>query len=1093
MRDDDMRNALYRAVYENFVGPCDESFSGLEYGNPKSRNSGYAAGILFPAGTEVQDVPDEEGASHDDGRDDEKDSTPTHSQNIAASSRGEVIESTDEPISLSNASAQSAISMTVRLPRRASIQIEVHAATYSMEHQDERTSYRRHPVSWSKQAVIPAEPGRPQRFVVGDTKLEAMIVYRYPVDQNSDVLTVALRNTNHSNDPRSSDLSKCYFQCKFAVECADGFLPIEPYGSKPLITRTPDELSTALIYSDVHNYALGHGCAADWNDHSPHPTRVETSVLPIAEIHPTSANVEEISGYSFAIDDFAVPVNWESTKQSLSALCYAYEAWVDSAAQRATGYFDWKAKAAENNLASCRKCLKRMKEGLVILDENATVRKAFHLANQAMFDQYLHYSVVSGEKASLEDARADGRSWRPFQIAFLLLNIKSMVDPLSDDHKILDLIWFPTGGGKTEAYLGLSAFTLILERLNGERCEGTSIIMRYTLRLLSSQQFSRAAALICALEVIRREKSPELGETPFSIGLWVGAPTPNRWRDAIYVYDKRRGGKQPDATKGDLIVAKCPWCGEPLLLAKGAGATESDIRDRRCAPGYKKITRGKGEDYLKMICPNSCCAFSDKEHPLPLEIVDDEIYEKPPSLLLGTVDKFATIPFQEKSYAIFGINGTGERIHHPKLIIQDELHLISGPLGSMVGCYEALIDELCSEKQPDGNKLAPKIIASTATVSKAKEQCNQLFDCGEDNVMQFPPSGISYDDSFFARLDTNQSGRRYVGVYAPNITGATASIRLYTELLWEPCTWKVDSEEERDPYWTVVGYYNTTRELGQALTWTSSDIPERLREKRNRHKEIERPRYLNNDNVLELTGRKDSSEVTEGLESLSNRYPDSHGKRAVGICLATNMISVGLDVPRLGTMVVAGQPKETSEYIQASSRVGRGSNKGMVFTLYSPTKPRDRSHYESFKSYHASFYQHVEPSSVTAFCRQVRNRALVGILVGLYRATQPNRKSPNNPNRDVLEKLADTIVARIEDIDPGETEQARIELRRIIKQWQSEEYEIWKNGEDSADGLPLIHSTGSQVKPEWSDKCFEAPISLRTVDKECDVAICNWI
>lgn len=1092
MRDDDMRDALYRAVYENFVGPLDESFSGLEYSNPKSRNSGYAAGILFPAGTEVQEMPAEEvSQSHADGRDDERDSADAHSQSIATTgSRIGVIESADEPISLSNASAQSAISITIRLPRGASIQMEVQAATYSTEKLDEHAAYRRHPISWSKKTAIPAEPGRPQCFEVGETKLEVMIVYRYPVDQDSDVLTIALRNTNHSEDPRSSDLSKCYFQCKFAVECIDGFLPIEPYGSKPPITRTLDELSTALIYSDVHNYALGHGCAADWDDRDSRPTRIETSVLPIAEIHPTSAKVREIEGCSFAIDDFAEPANWDSVKQSLNKLCNAYRAWIDSAAQKAMRYSDWKAKAAENNLASCRRCLMRMEEGLTILDENAIARKAFHLTNQAMFDQYLHYSVASGEKTSLEDARADGRSWRPFQIAFLLLNVKSMVDPLSDDHKILDLIWFPTGGGKTEAYLGLSAFTLILERLNGERGEGTSIIMRYTLRLLSSQQFSRAAALICALEVIRRENPEELGATPFSIGLWVGALTPNHWQEAIRVYEKRRGGVQPNADK-DLIVSKCPWCGKPLLLTRGAGATESDIQGRQCAPGYKKIT--KGEPRLKMICPNSQCDFSDEAHPLPLEIVDDEIYENPPSLLLGTVDKFATIPYQEKSYAIFGINETGEQVHYPKLIIQDELHLISGPLGSMVGCYETLIDELCSEKRPDGKKLAPKIIASTATVSKAKEQCNQLFDCGEDNVSQFPPSGISHDDSFFARIDANQSGRRYVGIYAPNITGATASIRLYTELLWEPCAWKVDSEEERDPYWTVVGYYNTTRELGQALTWTSSDIPERLREKRSRHKEIERPRYL--DNVLELTGRKDSSEVTEGLESLANRYPGAHDKRAIDICLATNMISVGLDVPRLGTMVVAGQPKETSEYIQASSRVGRGSNKGMVFTLYSPTKPRDRSHYESFKTYHASFYQHVEPSSVTAFCKQVRNRSLAGILVGLYRATQPNRKSPNNPNRDVLERLADSIVARIEDIDPGEAEQARAELQHIIKQWKSEEYETWKdyclNG--YSDELPLIHSTGAQANPEWNNKSFEAPTSLRTVDEECGVAICSWM
>ncbi len=1091
MRDDEMRDALYRAVYENFVGPFDRSFSGLEHDDPKAANAGYAAGILFPADTEAQEVPDEEGlpivteGSNKDG------SATIESRDVPIGSYAGIIESADEPISLSNASAQSAISITVRLLRASSVQIEVHAAAYTHEMQEGHTAYRRHPIAWSKRAVIPTASEPLRRFIVEGTKLEVMLVYRYSVGQDSAVFTIALRNTNRSQNPHKADLKKCYFQCEFSVENSAGFLPIEPYGSRPLITRTPDELSTALIYSDVCNYALGHGCAVDWNDCRPRPTRVETNVLPMAEVFPTSANVDEIKGLSLAIDEFADPSNWNSTKQSLSALCDAYKTWIDNTAQKAAAYSDWKAKAATANLASCEKCLSRMREGLAILETNMDARKAFHIANQAMFDQYLHYSVASGDKSTIEEARAAGRSWRPFQIAFLLLNIRSMVDPLSKDHEILDLIWFPTGGGKTEAYLGLSAFTLILERLNGEGCEGTSIIMRYTLRLLSSQQFSRAAALICALEVMRRNNPSELGATPFSIGLWVGAPTPNHWQGAIRVYDKRRSGTQPNSDEGDLIVAKCPWCGEPLLLTKGTGATESDIYDRNCAPGYKKIT--KGEPYLKMICPNKNCDFSDEEYSLPLEIVDDEIYNNPPSLLLGTVDKFATIPYQERSYAIFGINEAGERVHHPKLIIQDELHLISGPLGSMVGCYETLISELCSMKRSDGRCIAPKIVASTATVSKAKEQCNQLFDCGEDNVSQFPPSGITHDDSFFARVDASQSGRRYVGVYAPNISAATASIRLYTELLWEPCTWEVDSEEERDPYWTVIGYYNTTRELGQALTWTSSDIPERLRQKRYSHKNVERPRYLNN--VLELTGRKDSSEVTEGLESLSNRYPDSSDRRAIDICLATNMISVGLDVPRLGTMVVAGQPKETSEYIQASSRVGRGNNKGMVFILYNPTKPRDRSHYESFKSYHASFYQHVEPSSVTAFCKQVRNRALAGILVGLYRATRPNRKSPNNPDQGVLESLAEIIVSRIEDIDSGEACQAREELRHIITRWQSEEYNVWKdyclNGPIKE--LPLIHSAGSQGNPEWNGNSFEVPTSLRSVEKECGVMIRSWI
>lgn len=1088
MQDNIMRDSLYRAVYENFVGPFDRSFSGVEVSNPKAPNAGYAAGVLFPAGVELQDVPDENSETDDGER-----SVSSNTAVMQSESCSGTIESTDEPISLSNANSQSAISVTVRLPRMAKISIAVNAATYSEEKEGSKTVYRRNPISWSADACPPSAANSPQRLPIPTTDLEVMLVHRYEMESDSAVLTIALRNKKRSKDPRRAQLQSCYFQCEFAVEALGGFLPIEPFGSMGGSSLTRDELSSALIYSEVHNYALGHGCSVEWNDHKPSPTRIETKSLPVAEVHPTSAMVDELQDYSFSIDSFADSSQWTQTRRSLAALCEQYGIWIENvkldAESKLTG---WKLKAADSNLSDCDNCLNRMKEGLSILDNNATARRAFHLTNRAMFDQYLHYSISSGSKPSIESARSDGRSWRPFQIAFLLLNIKSMVQPDSLDHDILDLIWFPTGGGKTEAYLGLSAFTLILERLNNEPCNGTSIIMRYTLRLLSSQQFSRAAALICALENMRRSNPDELGETSFSIGLWIGRSTPNHWEQAIAVYNKRKSGKRPHSDDGDLIVTNCPWCGEPLLLEKKGDGPEP--ADGDYAPGYKrdhlKSGPNKGTVILKIRCPNRNCAFHDEKHPLPLRIIDDDIYDNPPSLLLGTVDKFATIPYQEKSYSIFGINETGARVHRPKLIIQDELHLISGPLGSMVGCYETLISELCSERMLDGSAATPKIIASTATISKAKEQCGQLFGCDETHVAQFPPSGISYDDSFFARIDHNESGRRYVGVYAPNISPATASIRLYTELLWEPCTWKVAHEEERDPYWTVVGYYNTTRELGQALTWTSSDIPERLKQKR-KQQESNKPRYL--DRVLELTGRKDSFEVTEGLDSLSNRYPNS-GQRPIDLCLATNMISVGLDVPRLGTMVIAGQPKETSEYIQASSRVGRGNNKGIVFTLYSPTKPRDRSHYESFKSYHESFYQYVEPSSVTSFCKQVRTRALAGILVGLYRSLQPDRTSPKNPDDQVLRNLAELIVARISLIDPSETESARKELDIIIKRWESQEYIEWAdyciNGPKEV--LPLIHRAGAIEHRSWNGQSFPAPTSLRSVDKECDVAIRKW-
>lgn len=350
-----------------------------------------------------------------------------------------------------------------------------------------------------------------------------------------------------------------------------------------------------------------------------------------------------------------------------------------------------------------------------------------------------------------------------------------------------------------------------------------------------------------------------------------------------------------------------------------------------------------------------------------------------------------------------------------------------------------------------------------------------------------PPSGIRYDDSFFARIDHGGDGRRYVGLYAPSITAATASIRLYTELLWEPCTWQVD-DDVIDPYWTVTGYDNTTRELGQALTWTVADIPERLLEKR-RANPVEKPRYLNR--TLELTGRKSASDVQDGLERLSAKHATNGGHdRSIDLCLATNMISVGLDVGRLGTMVVAGQPKETSEYIQATSRVGRSDNHGIVFTAYNASKPRDRSHYENFKNYHQSFYKHVEPSSATAFCQQVRDRALPAILVALYRMQNPSLASPNNPQLRAIETAKQIILTRINSIDPNEVKDAEADLDYCIQQWVNEGYDVWYDlGFPQPDTpTPLIHPVGV-INPVWGNAGFDAPTAMRTVDGDCQVAV----
>ena len=356
----------------------------------------------------------------------------------------------------------------------------------------------------------------------------------------------------------------------------------------------------------------------------------------------------------------------------------------------------------------------------------------------------------------------------------------------------MDLLWFPTAGGKTEAYLGLTAFTLALRRLRARGQTdpqsargdgGVTVIMRYTLRLLTSQQFQRAAALICACELAR--ESHGFGVEPFLIGMWVGsALTPNGVAEAAEVL---RGGRSLNG--GDpRQLKRCPWCGTRLIT-----------------PDY---TADADTARLSIRCPEASCEFHHTD--LPILLIDEEIYGRCPSLVIGTVDKFARLPWQKRAASLFGIvdrhcprhgylvpgvtnhPGTHQakpraaplsnlpparvtgvsRFLPPELIIQDELHLISGPLGTMVGLYEAAVDFLCMSNNPtDAPAVSgPKVIASTATVRRAGEQIAGLF--GRE-VREFPQPGLSAKDSFFARLvdpDRENTGRKYVGICAWCVT-----------------------------------------------------------------------------------------------------------------------------------------------------------------------------------------------------------------------------------------------------------------------------------------------------------------------------------
>lgn len=1124
MERDNRREQLLNIIYREFVGPDPIEYEGLIQENgeeiltsdpPRIR---YSAGILFPQGVLPSTAEEMEEKDIDDYviENLHEEETVEESEDKKSGSI-ELLNEAEELINLSNAFRQSAISLTAAVKNEEAVLVSISAGTYTtISTQDpdtERrfTKYLRSSLYWNNDNTPIFLPTKQEQikkydvFVQGKkTELKFNITYRYNDKKNlSTIYTFTLENSIKIGGAAIKD-DDCFFQVKFQLFCENGFsyLPESPR----ININDEDYQSNQLLYRDIKNYAIGHGCSADWRERNGKVVEIYTSVFPTYEIKPIVPN--KIPGVSLEMYKMSDYGDLNETIEELKEMCRAYRVWIDDQ-KRKSFDLDVHRDTAERHIQNCMNCYSRMIDGVELLQSDKNVQKAFQYMNRAMLLQQLHYNLPLQEwedndegdiklvekydkmpDIKLQDTWYDKENkvygkWRPFQLAFILINLRSMADKDSDNRKNVDLIWFPTGGGKTEAYLGLSAYTIFIRKLNNVNDIGTAIIMRYTLRLLTAQQYERAASMICACEIIRKEKSSELGDSPITIGLWVGVDTtPNKMSEAVKAYENLYSGKTEE---NPFIILKCPWCGAQM------GLVQMKDKQQKRLPGYRKTTGRKKE--IVFQCSNKKCDFSKDDFNLPLLMVDDAIYSNPPTLLLGTVDKFAMLPFRPEAQKIFGIY-SDERKTPPDLIIQDELHLISGPLGSMVGHYETMINELCIDYR-DNKSISPKIIASTATISKAKEQCNALYNCGRDRVIQFPPSGIDAGDSFFAVEDKNKIGRQYVGILASASSSyAMTTIRLYASLLYGAKALNVGTEAERDPYWTNLGYFNSLRELGQAATWISADIDEYLHTIYKRRREDKKEEYKNRRYIWrfeELTSRVRSDKIPASLQNLSINYPKDHGKKQpVDICLATNMISVGVDVPRLGLMTVTGQPKTTSEYIQATSRVGRSSNApGIIFTIYNPGKPRDKSHYEHFRAYHSKIYCYVEPTSVTPFSSPLRQRALHAILIGLIRllGNEGTYNDPKKiPSKEELERILTVIEERVQSIDEDELEYTTKHLDEILNEWETQSPQKYHDFYADA-AVPLMYPAGTIPNTEWEGRGIPTPTSMRSVDSSCEVYV----
>lgn len=916
-------------------------------------------------------------------------------------------------------------------------------------------AYKRIPIKFNNPIEVQFDKGNYGSIEIKDENLKLFILKRKYYKKFS--VTVMLVNENTVKDTDENYV----FQPEIIVKSNENNFK---FVSSNINENSEDKL-LKLLYRNKQSYGAGHGVSVDFSniDRKTGVGTIKTDYMPTYEVAGTEFNMKEIKSIENSVLSMLNlstlgNLGKEKIVDLLNKFTESYRQWIDKKGDQISGNdFDEIYKdIAADNIEECKISYNRMREGIKLLIEDNEVYKSFQLANTAMLIQRIqaHHpndlekvnSIDMYKNYEIQEAK-----WRGFQLAFLLMTIPSLVHANNKYRDVVDLIWIPTGGGKTEAYLGISAFTIFYRRISkGNAGYGTTIIMRYTLRLLAAQQFERASILICACEYLREKDEKLLGKEPISIGLWIGSTqTPNTLQDASF---QKRELSKNDYAENKFQLRECPWC-----------KTEFSVE------AYE-ISRGRNKNF-EFNCPNEECHFKGS---LPIQIVDECLYKKPPTLLFSTVDKFAMLPWKGEIASFFGLDSS---IATPELIIQDELHLISGPLGTLVSLFETSIDYLCSK-----NGIKPKIIASTATICEADDQIKNLYN---REVKQFPSPGIEIEDSFFTRESSleEKCGRLYVGLEGIGQTQITTEIRLFAAILQRVGTMNI-SDEEKDKYWTLVSYFNSIRELGKASTIIYDDVKDYMIRMARRIKDSSITRKISS--ARELTSRVSSSDIVKTLKDLEIKYPE---KRAINILLATNMISVGVDVPRLNIMSIIGQPKLTSEYIQASSRVGR-SDPGIVFTLYDGRKSRDDSHYEIFQAYHQAFYKYVEPTSITPYSEASIDRMLHSALISMIRHSTSLNSDDSAMYMEMeeknMKKIKEYIINRASEIDPTSVEYILRKLEEIVAKW--------KNKMDIKDNpVKYVKGDNPLISGFYDNSASIAGIptmtSMRNVDDEVGIKI----
>ncbi len=1034
-----VRQRLVEALHLDLVGPS----PGHELAQEKLRgwerpSNWYLAGFLIPAGTPI---------------DERSDADENDDFELVPETAGLAEESNDERKAAKKGFFPSSMGLSFLVSK------ETHTLTIAVRWGDYETveiaGEDGKPVSvWQRrpreQAVDVALAGsvEPRVLDVPDSDgLKLHVLERLISDKDIEPhIPAGTRSVSvflvNSRAPHEEEPDAAYaFQAQIEVGSDHPFVP------RPDLRTTQDgdwdDAVADLHYAATPEYATGHGVSADWEVVDGTCRLLRTAWIPSAEVEKTAPI--DVAGVELSMDALGALADAEGVESAMRPLVDGYRAWIEIQRAGIASLTAGRRDTAEELLHLAGVAADRIEGGLETLRRDSDALDAFRMANRAV------------AHALRKRIKIDSPRWRTFQLAFLLLNLPGLADPSGPSRDIVDLLFFPTGGGKTEAYLGLAAFSMVLRRLRhpdekGLAGAGVSVIMRYTLRLLTLDQLGRAAGLVCALELEREKDRKRYGEWPFEIGLWVGkAATPNLLgRKGDGNSDSARAKvnqfkSDPKGKPSPIPLENCPWCGHPFGPESFSLEPDSDHPKN-----------------LRIVCTNFECEFA-RDRALPIVAVDEPLYRRLPAFLIATVDKFASLPWVAQSGMLLGgagrydagaFYGAGEPakgsrlpepIPPPDLVIQDELHLISGPLGTMAGLYESTIEALCVRTIGE-RSVRPKIVASTATVKRAQDQVQALF--GRPLTQVFPAPGPDRRDSFFARLipSSQSPARLYLGIAAQGRNPKVVMRRVWValmgaaELAYRSEGGHKNEENPADPYMTVLGYFNSLRELGGARRILEEEVQNTIKGYGGRLRVGQSAGLFhdrkNFSEVVELTSRVSTNKVAEARQRLGTPFHDI--KKRVDCAIATNMISVGLDIQRLGLMVVVGQPKTHAEYIQATSRVGRADSKpGLVVTLLNIHKPRDRSHYERFRHYHETVYRSVEVASVTPFSARALDRGFSGALVALARHIQPELTPARGVERltevrSALERrLLDAFLGRVRQQPLLDEEELEERLRSV--------------------------------------------------------------